>query len=80
MGKHPTESIGTWLRMVVDSFKYRGSFANKEATLDCEIYVRIRNANAAYGKLARRIFSNNKDLTTDTEISVYKSLIPMIML
>lgn len=52
---------------------------NKDATLDDEISSRLKKPNNSYQKLSKRVF-NNRDLTIQTKISVYKSMVLTVLL
>ena len=56
----------------VELFKYLGSIASNNASLDAEIYARIAKATAAFGRLTKRLWKN-RNVRLDTKISVYRA-------
>jgi len=58
----------------VDKFIYLGSNLSSKANIDDEISYRLRCANAAFGKLSKRVFED-RDLRTETKIMVYHAVV-----
>ena len=59
---------------VVDSFIYLGSTLARDGSLDAEILLRVFKATKSFGALESRVWSD-RDLTTNTKISVYQSCV-----
>lgn len=58
----------------VSRFPYLGSILNDSATCSNEIMQRLQSANAAFGKLWKRVFFN-RGLKISTKIDVYKAVV-----
>ena len=63
----------------VERFKYLGSYVNRNCNLNAEITARIQAASNSYDSLKLQVF-DNRDLTENTKISVYKQCILSIFL
>ena len=63
----------------VERFKYLGSYVNRNCNLNPKITARIQAASNSYYSLKQRVF-DNRDLTENTKISVYKQCILSIFL
>ena len=63
----------------VERFKYLGSYVNRNCNLNAEITARIQAASNSYYSLKLQVF-DNRDLTENTKISVYKQCILSIFL
>ena len=58
----------------VDTSVYHGSSIARDGSLDSEVYLRIRKASKAFGKL-ERLVSSDRGITTKTKLSVYESCV-----
>ena len=56
----------------VKNFKYLDSIVSDDASMDAEITARIAKATSAFGRLAKRLWTNN-GIRLDTKVSVYKA-------
>lgn len=63
----------------VQEFTYLGSVLTDTCDISNEIQRRIGLASAAFGRLSQRVFLN-KDLTTNTKVSVYRAICLSILL
>ena len=58
----------------VENFKYLGSIVSNDASIDAEITARIAKATSAFGRLVRRLWTNN-GISLCTKIAVYKAAV-----
>ena len=58
----------------METFKYLGSTISNDASLDAEITCRIAKATAAFGRLAKRLWTN-RNIRLDTKIAVYRAAV-----
>ena len=70
----PAITIDGKLLNAVESFKYLGSTVSNDASFDAEITARIAKATAAFGRLSRRLWTNN-GIQLSTKIGVYKAAV-----
>ena len=70
----PAITIEGKLLNAVDNFKYLGSIVSNDASLDAEITARIAKATAAFGRLSKRLWTNN-GIQLYTKICVYKAAV-----
>ena len=70
----PAITIDGQLLNAVENFKYLGSIVSKDASLDAEITARIAKATAAFGRLSKRLWTNN-GIQLYTKIDVYKAAV-----
>ena len=70
----PAITIEGKLLNAVDNFKYLGSIVSTDASLDAEITARIAKATAAFGRLSKRLWTNN-GIQLNTKIGVYKAAV-----
>ena len=74
MYEPPAITIEGKLLNAVDNFKYLGSIISNDASFDAEITARIAKATAAFGRLFKRLWTNN-GIRLNTKISVYKAAV-----
>ena len=74
MYEPPTITIEGKLLNSVDNFKYLGSIVSNDASMDAEITARIAKATAAFGRLSKRLWTNN-GIQLNTKIGVYKAAV-----
>ena len=70
----PVITIDGKLLNAVDNFKYLGSIISNDASFDAEITTRIAKATAAFGRLVKRLWTNN-GIQLNTKIGVYKAAV-----
>ena len=58
----------------VENFKYLGGIASNDASIDAEITARIAKATSSYGRLVKRLWTN-EGIRLDTKIAVYKGAV-----
>ena len=58
----------------VENFKYLGGIVSNDATIDAEITARIAKATSAFGRLIKRLWTNN-GISLGTKIAVYKATV-----
>lgn len=58
----------------VQNFKYLGSIASNDASIEAEITTRIAKATSAFGRLVKRLWTN-RGIRLDTKIAVYKAAV-----
>ena len=63
----------------VELFKYLGSYVNRACNLKAEITARIQATSTSFYNLKQRVFEN-RDLTVNTKINVYKQCLHPIFL
>ena len=68
----PAITIEGKLLNAVDDFKYLGSIVSNDTSMDAEITARIAKATSAFGRLAKRLWTNN-GIQLSTKINVYKA-------
>ena len=74
MYEPPAITIEGKLLKAVDNFKYLGSIISNDASFDAEITARIAKATAAFGRLSKRLWTNN-GIRLSTKICVYKAAV-----
>ena len=74
MYEPPTITIEGKLLNAVENFKYLGSIVSNDASMDTEITARIAKATAAFGRLSKRLWTNN-GIQLNTKIDVYKAAV-----
>ena len=70
----PAVSIEGKQLNAVENFKYLGSIVSNDASIDAEITARIAKATSAFGRLVRRLWTNN-GISLGTKIAVYKAAV-----
>lgn len=70
----PSINVNNQTLNVVDKFKYLGSTISKNLSLDSEIDTRIGKASTSMARLDERVW-NNRNLTTNTKMRVYRACI-----
>ena len=75
----PTLTIKDYTLDVVSQFTYLGSTTSNNASLDVELGMRIGKAATNMAKLSARVWENKK-LTTQTKIAVYRACIVSTLL
>ena len=70
----PSVTIEGKLLNAVDNFKYLGSIVSNDTSMDAEITARIARATAAFGRLSKRLWTNN-GIHLNTKIGVYKAAV-----
>ena len=58
----------------VENFKYLGGIVSNDASIDAEITARIGKATSAFGRLIKRLWTNN-GIQLHTKIAVYKAAV-----
>ena len=58
----------------VENFKYLGGIVSIDSSIDAEITARIGKATSAFGRLIKRLWTNN-GIRLDTKIAVYKAAV-----